>query len=168
MTLLYSPHVSEATRKALLKRLQPPTVPPQFFTPAEYGLLQAIALRLADPMPPEGEFDIAHVIDERLAAGTSNGWRYDHMPPDGEAYRLGLRGVDHAAQTQFRHPFMALTSAQQDAVLAAVQAGNVPEAAWGAVSPTRFFEELLTEVTEYVYAHPHVQQMIGYVGYADV
>ena len=30
-------------------------------------------------------------IDERLAAGRIDGYRYEDMPPDGEAHRLGLR-----------------------------------------------------------------------------
>lgn len=169
MSLLDSPFVSSATRSALLERLQPTTKSPGYFSGPEFTLLQAVALRLAGPMPAAGPIDMASPIDERLIKGKSNGWRYDDMPADGDAYKLGLAGIDQHAHRRFGQGFTALSDADKDAVLTDVQQGNVPsEGVWVQLSPTRFFEELLTEITEYVYAHPHIQEAIGYVGYADL
>ncbi|MEZ0607255.1 gluconate 2-dehydrogenase subunit 3 family protein [Fibrella sp. WM1] len=167
--LLDSPFVSSATRSALLERVQPTITPPRYFSEAELTLLQAVALRLAGPIPATGPIDMARPIDERLADGKSNGWRYNDMPTDGEAYKLGLTGIDQHAQRRFGQAFIALPDAEKDAVLTDVQQGNVPDnGSWQRVSPKRFFEELLTEITEYLYAHPYMQEAIGYVGYADL
>ncbi|CCH00903.1 hypothetical protein FAES_2894 [Fibrella aestuarina BUZ 2] len=167
--LLDSPFVSSATRSALLERLQPTTTPPRYFSGPELTLLQAVALRLAGPMPAAGPIDLASPIDERLADRKSNGWRYNDMPADGEAYKLGLAGIDQHAQRRFGQTFVALADAEKDTILIDVQQGDVPDdTIWQQVVPKRFFEELLTEITEYLYAHPHIQEAIGYVGYADL
>ncbi|GAB2961990.1 hypothetical protein GCM10027048_32880 [Hymenobacter coalescens] len=167
--LLESPHVSEATRAALLERLDAPSYAPQFFDADTYRLLQAVCQRLLpQPDRPTDAIDLAAGIDARLLSGRSDGWRYDVLPPDREAYRLGLGGVQQAARVQFGRDFMALTGDEQDAVLAAVQAGTASGEAWLQLSAERFFEELLAEATILYYAHPLAQEEIGYAGMADL
>ncbi len=112
--------------------------------------------------------DLARAVDERLSAGLSDGWRYAVMPPDDEAYRLGLRGIDEAAVASFGRTFVELRPGEQDMVLTLVQNGAAQGAAWQSVSQTRFFEELLAELAETYYSHPVAQEAIGYVGWADV
>ncbi len=108
------------------------------------------------------------IIDKRLSGGQTNGWRYDTMPNDGDAFRLGLRGVDETAQTTYNQPFGTLTDAEQDNVLLSIQRGDEGlSEVWQQLPANRFFEELLAEVTEIYYAHPLAQEEIGYVGMAD-
>jgi hypothetical protein len=111
--------------------------------------------------------DIAGAIDRELAEGKGNGWRYASLPPDGEAYEAGLRGVGKTARAMFGAPFRSLDPARQDAVLAAMQAGAAPGPTWATVPVGRFFEELLVLATESYYAHPLAQEEIGYAGMAD-
>ena len=167
--LLDTPHVSEATRAALQARLDAPPYQPQFFDADTYRLLRAVCARLL-PQPERGAeaIDLPAGIDKRLLDGLADGWRYDALPPDREAYRLGLGGIQQAAQAEFGQEFGSLSEEQQDQVLQAVQAGTAPGDLWLKVDASRFFEELLAEATVLYYSHPLAQEEIGYVGMADL
>jgi hypothetical protein len=166
--LLQSPHVSDVTRAALDSRLNAPLYEPQFFDPDTYLLLQAVCARLfPQPERPEA-IEVASSIDERLATGASDGWRFDVLPPDRETYRRGLGGIRQSAQALFSRDFLDLAPSEQDQVLSQVQAGQAPGDAWLVIDAQRFFEELLVEATSFYYSHPLAQEEIGYVGMADV
>jgi hypothetical protein len=89
------------------------------------------------------------------------------MPPDQEAYRRGLAGVDDTAQVMFGAGFLHLPRAQQDAVVQSIADGQPPGAVWVGLSASYWFEELLVETTEIYFAHPLSQQDMGYLGMAD-
>ena len=168
--LLDTPHVSEATRAAVQARLDAPAAyAPQFLAPETYTLLEAVAARLfPQPDRPEQPIALAPAVDQRLAEGRADGWRYDALPPDREAYRLGLGGIQEIAQSQFQADFTTLNTEQQDAVLQALASGTPPGTIWETLDAGRFFEEMLAELTETYYAHPLAQEEIGYVGLADL
>ncbi|WP_420149632.1 gluconate 2-dehydrogenase subunit 3 family protein [Spirosoma sp.] len=166
--LLETNQVTEATREALTQRLTNPPRKPTFFTEAEFALLQRICNRLIPQPDRDTPVDIAGGIDERLAQNQSNGWRYDVMPNDGEAYRSGLTGVDESARLMFDNSFSQLSGDQQDQVLTAIQRMEAPGEIWNTLPAERFFEELLAEAVENYYSHPLAQEEIGYVGMADL
>ena len=167
--LLETEHVSAATRAALRERLDGPTVrEPAFFTLDEFATLWAVYDRLI-PQPDWAEpIDIAGEIDRRLAAGMSDGWRYDVLPADGEMYRAFLGGLDVMARQRGEAVFRALDGIEQDEILAAVQRGAVTGEAWERMPAVKCFEEVLAEVAETYYGHPLAQEEIGYVGMADL
>src|ERR1051326_2152244 len=108
----------EATRKVVLDRVQ--NVPPiRFFTPEEATLMQAVCDRLL----PQDDRDEAHkiplvnYIDERLFSRRIDGYRFEDMPPDHEAHRLGLQAIEAIAQHMYGKPFVQLGQREQDAVL---------------------------------------------------
>ena len=170
--LLPTDHVSDATRAALTRRLADTapaaTYEPLFFAPETYRLLVAVAARLLPQPERPVPIPLAMAVDGRLAEGLANGWRYDALPPDREAYRLGLGGIEQIAQALFQAEFEQLSGEKQDAVLQALAAGTPPGAIWATLPPDRFFEELLAELTEIYYAHPWALDEIGYTGYADL
>lgn len=168
--LLDTAHVSAATRAVVQARLDAPAAyEPQFLAPETYALLEAVADRLF-PQPdwPDQRIALVPAVDQRLAEGRADGWRYDALPPDREALRLGLGGIREIAQALFQTDFMTLAPAQQDAVLHALAAGNPPGPTWETLDAGRFFEELLAELAETYYAHPLAQEEIGYAGLADL
>jgi hypothetical protein len=128
----------------------------------------AVAARLFPQPERPVPIPLASAVDERLAQGKSDGWRYDALPPDRETYRLGLGGIEQIAQTLFQANFEQLAPTQQDAVIEALASGNPPGEAWQTLRADRFFEEMLAELTENYYSHPWAQDEIGYVGYADL
>jgi choline dehydrogenase-like flavoprotein len=167
--LLDTDFVTPATRAVLNARLEPPAqeAKPRFFSDHDFYTLTAALTRLfAEPEhPTAGEMALA--IDARLAGGKSDGWRYDALPPDTDAARLGLQGLDQSALALSQAEFVALTATQQDAVLTAVQAGHAPGEIWQTLPGSLYFEDLLAEAAVCYYSHPLAQEEIGYVGMAD-
>lgn len=165
--LLDTPYVSEPTRAALQARLDGTDGEPRFFDRAAFATLAAICARLI-PQPDRAQpIPVAIEIDGRLAKGESDGWRYDALPPDADAFRRGLSGIDQTATALFGATFTSLTAARQDEVLTAVQRGEAGGEAWQAMPAQRFFEDLLAEVAEIYFSHPLAQEEFGYVGMAD-
>ena len=166
--LLATEHVTDATRQVLTERLNAPLQLPTFFSADEFALLQAICNRLI-PQNDRPEFiDIAGGIDKRLIQNKTNGWRYDIMPADGDAYKQGLAGIEETAQILHQQSFEQLSSSEQDNIISLMQTGNAPGAIWQTLPAVRFFEELLAEAVENYYSHPLAQEEIGYVGMADL
>ena len=167
--LLETDLVTPATRAALEARLAPQTdYEPQFFDADTYQLLRAVAARVFPQPDRATPIEMAPNVDARLLEGRADGWRYDAMPPDREAYRLGLGGINQAAQAGFQQLFVALSAEQQDVIIGQLAAGEAPGENWQEVPQDKFFEEMLAELTESYYAHPLAQEEIGYVGMADV
>lgn len=173
--LLATDLVTPKTREVLNARIaayEKPDAPvSRFFTSAEFRTLQAVCARLIPQADREHPIDLAGAIDQRLAAGKTNGWRYDAMPPDGEAFRRAMRGLNEAAQAISNGGpntgFETIADSAQDKVLAAVQRGDATGKVWETMPSTRWFEELLTEVATSYYSHPIAQDEIGFAGYAD-
>ena len=152
--LIASEHVAAPTRAALDARGQARPGAPRWFDAAAFALLDAVCARLITGV---ARVEIAAAIDARLADGIGDGWRYDTLPPDGQAFVQGLRTVEATAKLLCGAAFVDLDPDRKDAVLAAVQTAS-----------RRWFEELLAEATETAYAHPAVQAAIGYAGFADL
>ena len=166
--LLKTQQVTLKTKKVLQQRLEviDPFLKPSFFDKASFAILQAAATRLI-PQAEVKAIALALALDERLAKGTGDGWRYNTMPPDSKAHQLGLQGLEESARSRFSKGFVFLNEAEQDAVLQAVQQGKAPGTTWETLPSERYFEELLVELTEAYYSHPLAQETIGYVGMAD-
>lgn len=166
--LLNSDAVTEATRRAVVARVQPPLAGgPRFFTQDQLETLQSLCARLVPQPSGDVQVDIARRVDERLAHGLGNGWRYFEMPSDGDAYRGSLLALDEMARGTFAQQFSRLTGEQQDRILLHAQYNEVEVGPWARVSPARFIEEILVESCEIYYSHPAVQEKIGYAGMAD-
>jgi hypothetical protein len=162
-----TPSFDETTRAVLAKRLT--EVPPRrFFTEDEHRLLEAVADRLLPQSDRREPIPIAPWIDARLATDGGEGFRYDGMPPQQEAWRLGLRGIDAEARLQFSQGFRELGPGEQDEVLRRIEAGEVDDREWGGLDARRFFRhELLTAAVGVYYAHPAAWNEIGFGGPAS-
>jgi len=166
--LLETDLVTPPTRAALTERLnKAPIAVPRFFDEATFATLRAVCARLI-PQPDRAQpIDLAGPIDGRLAQGEGDGWRYDQMPPDGEAHRRGLQALDEDARLLCDANFAELDDRRQDEMLLLVQRDEVSGGLWETMQASRFFEELLAGATESYYSHPLAQEEIGYVGMAD-
>lgn len=166
-TLEQQDNWDEATRNAIMKRVASPS-PIRFFAPDETALLQAIIDRLLpqDDRIPEKRIPILPVIDERLYKNALNGFRYADMPPDQDAYRLGLRAIDAMAQERFQMPFLKLSTYPQELILKSLHDGMPdPEIAiWKQIPVRRFWTLLLEDCVTAYYAHPWAWDEIGFGG----
>jgi hypothetical protein len=158
----------EKTRKLVIERVT--NIPPyRFFSPEEAALLEAVCACLLpqSDRPPAARAPVAPWIDARLFAGEGPGYRYESMPADGQAYRLGLQGFDQAARLLFGAGFAALALEQQKDVVAAVAGGNPPGEAWERLPAVLFFQKLMGDVITHYYAHPAAWAEIGFHGPAS-
>jgi hypothetical protein len=166
-TLAQQAFWDEATRKVILARIEPPPLL-RFFSPEEAQLMKAVCDRLL----PQGDRDeehtipLVHIIDERLASGRIDGYRFEGMPPDHEAHRLGLQAIDAIAQHLFQRPFVQLEPREQDRVLQSIHDCQPPaaEEIWKKMSVQRFWMLLLQDALEAYYAHPYAWDEIGFGG----
>ena len=166
--LIESDLVTPATRAVLKARLAvPPVVEPRFFSRDMFGTIGAVCDRLIPQPERPRPVDLPGALDSRLADGASDGWRYATMPPDEEMHRMGMTGIDQAAAAIYDRTFIELPTLEQDVVLRGVQAGTASGSIWAEMDGARYFEELLSLVTEIYYAHPLASEEIGTVAMAD-
>jgi hypothetical protein len=154
----------DVTRATLSRRLK--DVPKRrFFTEAEWDLLEAVVARLIPQPDRETPIAITPWIDQQLAEDRNEGFRYHDLPPQRDAWRRGLAGIEAEAKARFDSAFIALDPDRQDAVLKAVHEGEVEEAHWQGLSARRFFKAVLlrTAATLY-YAHPDAWSEMGFGG----
>ena len=166
-TLSQQDYWDEATRKVVLARVK--NIPPiRFFTEDEAKLLASVCERIIpqDDRLPECRIPIVPFIDKRLYEGRIDGYRYEHMPPDREAHRLGLKAIEQIARQMYGANFVQLTFDQQEQILKAIHDGKPPAAdeIWRRMPVHRYWMLLVQDCVEVYYAHPWAWDEIGYGG----
>jgi hypothetical protein len=162
-----SPDWDDQTREVVRKRLEEiPTM--RFFTHEEARTLTAVAARIL-PQPDRSDADVVPIvpwIDEKLYEDKRDGYRYEEMPPQREAWRLGLKGINETAQALFEEKqFVNLDPLSQDVVLTHIARGDPPGPSWRFVPSARFFRDVLCiTIVKTYYAHPLAWNEIGYNG----
>jgi hypothetical protein len=166
-TLAQKAFWDEATRKTVMARMQ--EVPPiRFFSLEEAALMKAVCDRVLpqDDRDDAHKIPVANFIDERLFSNRLDGYRYEHMPTDQEAHRLGLQAIDEIARHIFGNPFVILRSSEQECVLKTLHDGKPPagHAIWKRMPVQRFWLLLVQDVVGAYYAHPYAWDEIGFGG----
>ena len=162
-----SPDWDDQTREVMRHRLE--DVPPiRFFTEHEARMLAAICERIV-PQPDRDEAEkipIVPWIDEKLYEDKRDGYRYEELPSQRKAWRLGLMGIDETSRALFDgKPFVELEPLSQDVVLHHMERGNAPGATWEKMPVSRFFKSVLSiTIVKIYYAHPQAWNEIGYGG----
>jgi Gluconate 2-dehydrogenase subunit 3 len=156
-----------ATRELILKRVN--QVPPiRFFTAEELPLITAICDRVLpqDDRLPEWRIPIVNAIDERLFENKIPGYRYEDMPCDQEAFRLGIKAIDETARAIHGAPFVELEPIKQDLVLQSIHDGKklAAEDIWSRISIKRFWALLVQDCASAYYSHPWAWDEIGFGG----
>jgi hypothetical protein len=151
------------TAGVVLARLAPPGQL-AFFTPEEVAvarpLLDLLLHQDLDPRVP-----VLGLIDQRLAVGETDGWHYDDLPEDGQAWRDTLAGLDGDAREAYSgRSFAALISTEQVALIQAVQDAAHDHRLWRG----RPAEQVWSLWTRYActafYSHPWAWNEIGFPG----
>jgi len=166
-TLSQQAYWDGATRKTVLARVH--DVPPiRFFTPDEARLMQAVCDRILpqDDRDEAHKIPVLHSIDDRLYQRRIDGYRFEDMPPDHEAHRLGLQAIEAIAQHLYQQPFVDLGPLEQDSVLKSIHDGSPPAAhdIWQKMNVARFWMLLVQDVVDAYYAHPYAWDEVGFGG----
>jgi hypothetical protein len=164
-----SPSWNQQTRRAIDKRLGIDPDARRFFTDQEWPTLRALCDRIVPqsivrprPVP------LAAMIDEKLRAASSDGYRYAELPPMREAWRRGLAALDAEAQAHYQRRFHELGAIEQDGILTAVQNGTAQAREWHQLPPKSFFaKRVLHDIVSAYYGHPTAWNEIGFGGPAS-
>ncbi len=157
---------NDATRRVIADRLG--NVPRRrFFDEGDYALLTAV-IDCILPQPErtrEQRIPVEAFIDAMLHENRGSGTRYAGTPTQREAWRRGLAGIEQEARRRHGSGFRELPPADQQALLSAIDAGDVDQSAWSGLDPKRFFRSiLLTEAVKIYYAHPLAWNEMGFGG----
>ena len=166
-TLSQQSYWDEATRKTVQQRMTH-SLELHFFTPEEARLIEAIFEHLLPQSDREEKYRVAivPVVDERLYKNRLDGYRYENMPPDQEAYRLGMQAIEEISRAVHGRGFVELTSLEQDQLLRTIHNGK-PQGAqhiWQRMPVERFWMLLMQDAAEAYYAHPYAWDEIGFGG----
>lgn len=157
----------QATQNVVSERVEKvPSI--RFFSPQEATLLGAVIDRLMpqDDRSEAQTIPILPVIDERLYKNSLIGFRYEDMPPDHEAYRLGITAIDEMALSRFKQSFVELTVHRQELILKSLHDGKPdPEhETWDRMPVHRFWALLMEDCVTAYYSHPWAWDEIGFGG----
>jgi hypothetical protein len=158
----------EKTRRLVIDRVE--NVPAyRFFSAEEARLLEAVCdcVLPQDDRPEKERVPIAPWIDESLYRGEGIGYRYENMPEDRQAYRLGLKAIDETARHLFDVAFIALGRADQKEIMHQISEGSPPGEAWRSFPVVLFFQRLMSDIITNYYAHPAAWAEIGFNGPAS-
>ena len=99
---------------------------------------------------------VVNYIDERLYVDRLDGYRFEGMPSDQEAHRLGLQGISEVARHMFSRRFVDLSPLDQESVLKTVHDGNPPAGheVWRRMPVERFWVLLVQDVVGAYYCAP--------------
>jgi Gluconate 2-dehydrogenase subunit 3 len=155
-----APHWDQVTADVVLGRLGPPP-PLKFFSPGEAAcagaLLDQLTGQRADhPVP------VLEMIDARLAAGETDGWRYADMPEDGQAWRESLAHLDADAFTRCGTTFCGAPETDQMALIQAVQDRGSGE--WHGLPAGHVWSLWTRYACTAFYAHPAAWNEMGFPG----
>lgn len=166
-TLSQSAFWDDATRQVVDKRVkQPPTR--KFFSPEAWTFWTVVFAHLVPQTDrtPDHQIPLVPMLDDRLAANRTVGYRYEDMPQDRVVYEIGIDAINREAEHRYGGAFLVLSSRHQDEVLKAIEEGK-PEAApeiWKKMSVSRFWQMIMTEAIDAYYAHPWAWDEIGFGG----
>jgi hypothetical protein len=159
-----SPDWDDQTREAIRKRLEEiPAI--RFFTDAECETAEAVASRIIPQEKLPKRVPIIPWIDEKLYLDLRDGFRYEGLPPQRQAWKAGLAGIEETARILFDQAFTVLSADQQNKILGIVQEGSPPGEIWKRLPAKLFFEEMLCKhIVRIFYTHPIAWNLIGYGG----
>jgi hypothetical protein len=161
-------HWDDATRRVVLDRVHNT---PQFryFDEHQRATLEALCARVIpqSDQPVDRRVPLAPWIDARCAGGHGDGFRFEDMPAEQEAWTRGLEGLDQTARALFGGDaaFKDLDASAQDRVLETVRAGDPPGEVWQRLPAKRWWVYVaLRQITGVYYAHPYAWDEIGFGG----
>lgn len=155
------------TREVILDRVN--NVPRiRFFTFEEARLMDAICRHILpqDDREEQHRIPILPWIDKRLHDDLHHGYRYEDMPPDRDAYRLGLQAIEETSYHLHGRGFLEIGDRAQDELLEMLHDGDPPAARniWARMPVERFWMLLVQDCITVYYSHPLAWDEIGFGG----
>ena len=131
----------------------------EFFSPAEAPTVGAL-LDMVLAQHQEPKVPVLAMLDARLAQGSTDGWRYQDMPEDAEAWHYSLKYLDEDADEEYACRFHQCSTDQQGALLQAVQDAET----WHGWPAKHVWSLWSRYACAAFYAHPWAWNEIGFGG----
>jgi Gluconate 2-dehydrogenase subunit 3 len=148
----------DVTAGVVLARLDPqPEV--SFFTVTEQATADALFDQLLG-QDREPKVPVLLLVDRRLALGQTDGWRYEDMPEDGQAWRQTLAALDDEARSRHDERFHRLSWEQQGTLVQAVHDADT----WHGLPAARVWSLWTRYTSTAFYSHPWAWNEIGFGG----
>lgn len=148
-----------ATEAVVMARLGPHP-PIHFFSATEEVTARALLDRLL-AQDSEPRVPVLEMIDQRLSEGSIDGWRYEDMPEDGDAWRSSLAALDAEAQSRAGSSFADLEREGQAALIEEVR---LHKGDWHGMPAGRLFSLWMRYASTAFYSHPWAWNEIGFGG----
>jgi len=146
--------------RLLVDRLAPEP-PVTFFTNAEGACARAL-LNLLTGREDAPELPILQMVDARLEAGETDGWRHGDMPDDGQAWRDTLAYLDADAGERCSLRFADAPVADQLALIQAVK--DLKSGDWHGLNAAHVWSLWTRYACTALYAHPVAWNEISFPG----
>lgn len=166
-TLDQQSYWDNATRNLVHDRIN--NVPSlHFFTSEEAEVMKAVVNRIfpQEDRTVASRIPILPFLDERLHLNHMEGYRYEDMPPDQEAYRLAVRAIDAMAHELHKQAFPTLLTLEQETILQSLHDAKplAAQALWQQMNLKRFWSMLVSDCCSIYYAHPSAWDEVGFGG----
>jgi hypothetical protein len=102
------------------------------------------------------------MVDARLDGGVTDGWRYEDMPEDGQAWRDSLSYLDADAMQRRGTSFAGAAETDQAALIQAVH--DLKSAGWHGLPAAHVWSLWTRYACTAFYAHPSAWSEIGFPG----
>jgi hypothetical protein len=153
-------HWDEATAAVVAERLgMMPDV--RFFTPHEEATANALFDQLLNQFD-EPRIPVVNLVDDRLANQRTDGWHYETMPPDGEAWKQSLAALDAQCRQQFGADFADASREDQAQILQDLHDRGCDD--WQGFSAQQLWSLWTRYACTAFYAHPWAWDEIGFAG----
>lgn len=159
-TLAQARHWDRATSAVVLSRMCLPA-DVRFFTPAEEASARALFDLLLD-QHGEPRVPVVNMVDARLAEEETDGWHYDNLPRDGEAWRASLAALDQEALSREGATFAALQQDGQARLLQDIR--DLGRDLWHGLPADRVWSLWTRYACTAFYSHPLAWDEIGFAG----
>jgi Gluconate 2-dehydrogenase subunit 3 len=153
-------HWDQVTAEAVIARTKL-SATPRFFTGPEVPCVRAL-LNLLVGQQGDWAVPVLEMVDSRLAAGETDGWRYADMPEDGQAWRDTLSYLDADAGLRCGTSFAEASEIDQMALVQAVQ--DRKSADWHGLPAAHVWSLWTRYACTAFYSHPYAWAEIGFPG----
>ncbi|MFC6646962.1 alpha/beta fold hydrolase [Granulicella cerasi] len=175
IALIDSAQTSSQTRAVMKDRLRSGKGASSIFSEETSVTLHA----LVHCIVPQAGFDLARKLEDTLAQRAGDGWRFDALPADPEAWTAGLATLNHASIARWGVNFAALDQEKQQMIVQAAQDGELHRGVAGALhlgarandataaQMKLWIEDVRGDLARLYVADPRAMQRIGFDGFAD-
>ena len=151
------------TRETVLERLKVGARTLQFFRPEEDATVRAfcdtVTAQDGEPRVP-----VVEMLDKKYTEGLLDGYQYDDMPDDRDAWRMVLQGLNETAQTRYGKSFAECDVTARNAICGDFHRATLQGGSWDRLSVKHAWQMCTRAILAEFYSHPWAWNEIGFGG----